>query len=353
LPIGLSFKLRGETIESMLPPVTGFCQRGIESLAVGKPMADALGIIERACSFAGQSYRLAACQAIEAATGGMPARRARLLRSVFAEVERLLARLWMLGMAARAAGLSAAFHEALEQRETLFDAVEQLTGERVYWAIAEPGSVRELREDVYEAVELALEQLNGAVATWRLATDARGPLGRASSGIGPLDRERVTTLRLGGLAAQAVGIVDDLRREQPYAGYADITFDWADGQSSAEVGDAAARLSAGVADMALSLRLIRTLLDALRGNGDEAGATAVVSGSGAQGEATAAVQGPHGPITCRAIIADGGRFSQVTLERPNAVATLAALPDALRGQPVMLAPLILASLDLCLECNDL
>jgi Ni,Fe-hydrogenase III large subunit len=354
LPIGLSFKLRGETIDSVLPPVTGLCQRGIESLAVGKPMAEALGIIERACSFAGQSYRLAACQSIEAVTGGTPARRARLLRSVFAEIERLLARLWMLGMAARAVGLSAAFHEALEQREMLFDAAEQLTGERVYWAVAEPGSVRALREDAFEVVELALDQLTGAVATWRLATDARGPLGRASAGVGRLDRERVPTLQLSSPSAHAAGITIDLRRDQPYAGYADITFDWANGQSGGGAGDAAARLAAGVADMALSLRLIRALLEALRSAGDEAGATTVVSGSGgAPGEATASVQGPHGPITCRATFADGGRFDQLTLDRPDATATLAALPDALRGQPIMLAPLILASLELCMECNDL
>lgn len=350
LPVGLSFKLRGERIESVLPPVTGFCRRGIEALAAGRPTADALGIVERACSSSGQSYRLAACQSIEVATGAAPARRARLLRSVFAEMERLLARLWLLGMAARAVGLGAAFHEALEQREALYDAAEQLTGERVYWAVAEPGSVRELREDIFEVMELALDQLSGAVATWRLATDARGPLGRATVGVGRLDRERVTALGLGGLAAQAVGIADDPRHDQPYAGYGDIAFDWLDGKSGSEAGDAAARLAAAVADMALSLRLIRALLDALRDAGDDAGATAVVSGSGG---AAATVLGPHGPITCRATFAEGGRFAQITLDRPTAAATLAAVPDALRGQPVALAPLILASLDLCLECNDL
>jgi Ni,Fe-hydrogenase III large subunit len=354
LPIGLSFKLRGETVERVQPPVTGFCRRGIEDLAAGKSVTEALAIVERACSFAGQSYRLAACQSIEAATGAKPTRRARLLRSVFAEVERLLARLWMLGLAARAVGMGAAFHEALEQRESLFDAAEQLTGERVYWAVAEPGGVRELRDDVFEALELPLDQLTGAVATWRLATDARGPLGRASAGVGRLDRARVTELGLSGLAAQGAGVMDDPRREQPYAGYADMTFDWADGQPGDAAGDAAARFIAGVADMALSLRLIRALLHALRDEGDDAGATAVVSGSiGASGVAKATVLGPHGPITCHASLAEGDRIASVTLERPYAAATLAALPEALRGQPVRLVPLILTSLDLCLECNDL
>jgi membrane-bound hydrogenase subunit alpha len=357
LPIGLSFKLRGETVDSVQSPVTGFGRRGIEGLAAGKPMMDALAIIERACSFAGQSYRLAACESIEAATGALPTRRARLLRSVFAEVERLLARLWMLGMAARAVGMGAAFHEALEQRETLFDAAEQLTGERVYWGIAEPGGVRELRDDVFEALELPLDQLTGAVATWRLATDARGPLGRASAGVGRLARARVTDLGLSGLAALGAGVVDDPRREKLYAGYSDVTFDWADGQTGDAAGDAASRFVAGVADMALSLRLARSLLNALRDEGDDAGATAVVSGSivsggGASGEG-ATVLGPHGPITCRASLAEGDRLATIALERPYVAATLAALPEALRGAPVRLAPLILTSLDLCLECTDL
>src|SRR5260221_2028327 len=352
-PIALRFKLRGEIIDHVEPPTMGFCRRGISELVVGKPLADALDLVERSCSFSAHSYRLAACRAIEAATDVAPSKQARLLRSLFAEIERILARLWTLGLAARAVALSAAFHDALEQRETLLELMEELTGERIFWALPQPGGVRQLEDETFVTLSAALDQLTAASATWRLATSTRGPLGRVGKGIGRLTPEQVAARELTGLAAYAVGVTEDTRRVA-YEGYGDIDFEWSSEEDIAVPtgGDVAARLAAASGDLATSVRLARALLDAAR----EADASALLGGaaataSGREGQAT--VEGPHGQLRAACTLADADHVEQLQVHAPGATALLDPFPHALRGQPAALAPLILASLDLCAECVDL
>ncbi|HLY30167.1 MAG TPA: nickel-dependent hydrogenase large subunit, partial [Ktedonobacterales bacterium] len=103
-------------------PITGFCRRGITTLCAGRAPADALAIIERSCSLAGGAHRLAYCLALESLTRSEAPENARIVRTLFVEVERILARLWTLGQTARAAEEYTPFQEALEQRELLLSA---------------------------------------------------------------------------------------------------------------------------------------------------------------------------------------------------------------------------------------
>jgi Ni,Fe-hydrogenase III large subunit len=344
--------LRGEKIVAVDPPASGFCRRGVEDLAAGKRIGEALQIVERSCSLAGHSHRTALCQAIEDATGAAPSARARLVRATFAETERALARLWTLGIAARAANLHAQFREAMEQREVLFDALAETTGERVFWGVAEPGGARTIEEAAdLAALRGAVERLAPAAETWRVAAGPRGPLGRAGSGVGRIDGERASALELKGVVARAAGIRRDLRRDAPYGAYADIAFDWGAGdEQTPDSGDAAARMAVVAADLATSLRLARTLLDAVRGADD----TSLVDGGKSAGgrEGRAAVEGPHGEVRITATLAPDQTLARLRIQTP-AAAVLGALPEILAGQSLELVPLVVASLDLCMECADL
>lgn len=353
-PIALTFKLRGEKIVAIELPQTGYCRRGVEAHAAAKPASQALEIVERSCSFSGHSHRLATCMAIESATGAAPSLRARLVRALFAEVERMLARLWTLGMSARAANLQGPLREALEQRELLFDATAEVTGERVFWAIPEPGGVRQLQEHPgLEPLRAVVEQLGPGIEAWRAATSPRGSLGRAGAGVARISRERAEELGLTGVAARGCGVARDLRRDAPYAGYADVAFEWAATDDTVpNTGDAAARLAAAAADLATSRDLALDLLAGLPRADD----TSLVDGrakSGGQRKGQGTVEGPHGPVEALITLAPDGTVDRFSLRLPGPAALVAALPEILDGQLVGLAPLALASLDLCLECADL
>jgi Ni,Fe-hydrogenase III large subunit len=349
-PVGLTLRLRGERIAGVEPPATGYCHRGIVELAQGKPLDDALGVVERACSRAHESHRLAFCQAVEDASGVAVPEPARLTRTLFAEIERILARLWTLAVVARAANADAPFAQALDLRENLTTTLAKVTGERVYWAVAVPGGVRGDLD--LEPLGAALDALDAETPGLRAQVGPSGPLGRATKGIGVISAARAEALGLTGLAARGSRTVEDLRATRPYAGYADSDVALPEPPGNPG-GDVAARLVCTVDDIAASLSIAQACLDKLtNGEGASAPTTPKTPKLAAGREGRTIVEGPHGPV--EAVVALGGAntVARLRLVTPGA-AVLAALPETLEGGLVAQAPVIVASLDLCAECLDL
>lgn len=303
--------------------------------------------MERSCALAGAANRLAAVKAIETVAKQTPSQTAQLARVLFAETERLLARLWYLGVCARAAALPGLSVQALDERETVFAALDKATGARVFWSIAEPGGIR-TDVEVHE-LATALKQIEGGVAGWRSAVARQGALGRAGAGVGTISAERAEALRLTGIAAAGSRALADLRREQSAAGYSDLESEitWPE-QPDQPAGDVAARLSYAVEDLATSAAIAQA---ALAGLDDAVDAEPAPQLKGAAGEGTARVEGPHGPVAVTVALADAEHVARLRLEPPGAT-LIPALPEILEGGQLAQASLILASLDLCLECLD-
>ena len=328
----------------------GFARRDVAELAGNRPLEEALAIVERTCSLAHEAHRLALCMAVESVTGAKPTPAAEQTRLVFAECERILARLWALAQVSRAAGLPIPFGDALEQRETLFDALQTATGRRHYWAVTVPGGVREGID--LAPLGAAIEEIEAALPLWRKQVAPNGPLGVAGKGAGVITAERAKTLGLTGIAAAGSYEAEDLRRVRPYGAYAGMSAQL-EGGSRSHGGDAAARLVCIVEDLAVSLALVREARAAL--DGATPGAPGEASGTRPVEGAVVSdmVEGPHGPIEVAATLSGNGEaLSQLRLLAPGTEALVAALPEVLEGCRLSQAAVIVASLDLCVECLD-
>ncbi len=357
LPLGLTLRLRGETVASVEPVRSGFARRDVAELAAGRPLDEALAIVERTCSLSHEAHRLALCMAVESATGARPTQAAERTRLVFAECERILARLWTLAQVSHAAGLPEPFGDALDQRETLFVALASVTGQRHYWGVAVPGGVREGLNPA--PLSAGVAEVEEALPAWRRQVAPNGPLAIAGKGAGTLAVARAKELGLTGVAAAGSYDAEDLRRARPYGAYTELGTQL-EGAPRVRSGDAAARLVCIVEDLAVSLGLVRETIAALEGattsapaeaSGWRAAAGAVVSG---------AVEGPHGPIEVAATLAGdgdgdvsgGSALAQMRLTAPGVEPLVAVLPELLEGCHLPQAAVILASLDLCVECLD-
>jgi Ni,Fe-hydrogenase III large subunit len=347
-PLGLTFKLRGERIVGVEPPVSGYCRRGIESLVVGQAADQALRIVERACGWSGHSYRTALAQALEGAAGKAPSPRAQIVRAVFAETERILARLWLLAQVARAGNVHSALRDALEARERLYDALTETTGERHFWAVAELGGVRELDEPDLGPLTSALDQLDATLESWKIATSPRGVLGRLGADLGSLTEQQAREQHVSSVAARAAGVASDLRRDAPSGGYAIANLDWPDAEAGERKGDVAARCAVAAEDLATSVHVAGALLRALP---DANTAPDAKSARAAAKSGSVRLEAPHGVVEVSASTAADGRIASFHLDAPGRD-SLAVLPIVLEGQPVTASVLILASLDLCVECLD-
>jgi Ni,Fe-hydrogenase III large subunit len=344
-PLPLTLILHGDRIEDVELGDLAALSRGIVALAEGQQADEALALLEHSCANAGQAHRLALALALEAATNTPTSKQARLTRVLFAEIERILARLWTLGLSARVAGYPAFWRAALDQREELFAAAQAATGERVHWGVATVGGIR----DSFTLTSLAdaLTAFAPACEEWRRVTIARGPLGATAAGLGVISEEQAQGLS--GLAGRAAGNRQDVRESAAYDGYVDLAHAWP--SSTYKTGDAAARLLCAAEDLTSSVAVAQACLAELEKNTDDASGQDSRSAETA-GTGQATVEGPHGAITVRATSDQQGAVERLECETPGA-ALYALLPRILHGHNATQAPLILASLDLCAECLTL
>jgi Ni,Fe-hydrogenase III large subunit len=344
-PLPVTLVLHGDRIDDVELGDLAALSRGIVALAEEQPVDDALTLIEHSCANSGQAQRLALALALEVATSTSTSKQGRLTRVLFAEIERILARLWTLGLSARAAGYPSLWRAALDQREDLFAAAQAATGERVHWGVATVGGIRD--NFTLTGLADALTAFAPACEDWRRVTIARGPLGATVAGLGVISEEQAQGLS--GLAGRAAGNRQDVRESAAYDGYVDLAHTWP--SSTYKTGDAAARLLCAAEDLTTSVAVAQACLAELEKNSDD-GSDQGSGGVETSGTGQATVEGPHGAVTVRATRDQQGAVERLECETPGA-ALYALLPHILHGHNATQAPLILASLDLCAECLTL
>jgi Ni,Fe-hydrogenase III large subunit len=280
-------------------------------------------------------------------------------RVLFAEIERLLARLWTLALAARAASAVQLYEKALLQRESLFTALEDATGKRHYWGISVPGGTR--TDLTLEPLQEALERLLPEITAWRAAVAPTGSLGRTGNGIGIISDEQARAIGLEGVARSGSSEVSDLRATKPYAAYADyqaeLGKDTESDQASSDsaggkhAGDVTSRLNAVAADLLVSHAIAHKAVSKLQEEAGDSKPPVTVAVPLEDVSASSAVEGPHGPVSLGYTYTRAGVITELMLETP-AGRLVQALPHLLEGRLLPQVPLILASLDPCIECID-
>ncbi len=348
--------LRGESV-TRVDAEWGYAGRGTEDLLTRRSLDDALDTIEHVCSLGGHSHRLALCLALESFAKIAPPPRAAALRTIFSEVERVQARLWLLMQVARCGEFGALFTAAVEAREMLAEACENATGQRVFWGVPLPGGARDIVDPL--ALIAALGEMEPSIVAIERMTGERGPLARRTMRMGVVPIMTVREYDLTGLVARGAGSDEDVRIATPYDAYRGLDVEAL--QNNAVVhqctGDLASRLRLAIAEARLSIQLIASLLDDLP-DGQLAATFPAVLDAGAT---KARIESPHGreeialqigepggkPVDTRA----PGWLTKIEMRLPGDT-LITLVPELLVKQRLSDVPLILASLDLCLACVD-
>jgi Ni,Fe-hydrogenase III large subunit len=191
----------------------GYQHRGVERLFQGKSLEQALLLAERA---GGEpvAHALAFCQAVEAALGMEVPQRARWLRRVLLELERLFGHLGHLAGLFTDIGYAYAATQVGKVRALLQGQLERLTGHRYGRnALAVGGVNFDLEAQTQLEVRRALSEL-AAEAEAHLLAALRHPmvLDRFRY-VGPVSQTQAQLLGLVGPAARASGIGRDLRQD--------------------------------------------------------------------------------------------------------------------------------------------
>ncbi len=216
------FSVVGETIIDMKSRLY-FTHKGTEKLFEGREPAAGVELAERISGDTTVGHALAFCQALEAAAGTEVPARARYLRVVLLEMERLYNHVADFGMIANDTGYAVAHSHCFRIRERLLRLNRRLTGNRLLRGGIVPGGVgadlpagldlpaevQDAHRDFQEIVELTLENtlvMDRLEGTGRLTT-------RTARDHGVL-----------GYVARASGIDADVRRDRPFAAYDELEF---------------------------------------------------------------------------------------------------------------------------------
>jgi Ni,Fe-hydrogenase III large subunit len=239
-------------------PQLFFKHRGMEQRFEGRSLAHATALAERVSGVGSFAHALAFCQAVERAAGCDVPQRARMLRSLLAELERLYNHLHYLGHLAHTTTLKVGEAEGKLLEERLKQINGRLTGSRFLRSLLIPGG---LRRDIDPKPWLmdALRRVHREVVAYvEMLENSNSHLDRLIT-TGVLTHAVAFDQGATGPIQRASGFDRDLRRDHPYAAY---------GAFPVRIpvktdGDAHARAQVRMAEIDESAEVIGRIVDSL------------------------------------------------------------------------------------------
>jgi Ni,Fe-hydrogenase III large subunit/Ni,Fe-hydrogenase III component G len=249
------FSVEGETVVN-LETRLGFVHRGVEKLFETLPLARTWTLAERVSGDTSVGHVLAYCQALEALADCVVPPRARWLRVLLLELERLYNHVGDVGMIVNDTGFGFGHAHCFRLREELFRVNERLTGSRLLRGAVVPGGVAgsaaraPLDEVARDVRRLAAEFLDVAA----LCLDNTMVLERLQ-GTGRLNTRTAREMQVVGLVGRASGLAADARRDAPFAAYSELPVKVA----VQTAGDVWARTRVRIDEAAESARLVESV----------------------------------------------------------------------------------------------
>jgi Ni,Fe-hydrogenase III large subunit/Ni,Fe-hydrogenase III component G len=216
------FSVLGETVINLRTRLY-FTHKGTEKLFEGRAVDDGVELAERISGDTTAGHAVAYCQAVEAAAGVEVPERARLLRVVLLELERLYNHVGDVGSIVNDTGFAVGHAHCYRIREHLLRANKALTGSRLLrGAVAPGGLARDLQvpAEFVRNLAAALADFEEVVSICLKNTLLMDRL----EGTGVLDAERALDHGALGYVARASGRDLDARRDHPYAAYGGLEF---------------------------------------------------------------------------------------------------------------------------------
>jgi len=337
------FEVDGERVIDIKPRL-GYAHRGIEKATEARTLLQDIYLVERICGICNSAHTLCFCQAVEDIADIRVPDRARYLRVIAAELNRIHSHMLLLGSAGLELGLESLFMYVWRDRERVMDALERLTGNRVISALNTFGGTRrDLSPDVAKSILKDLSELRKRMSYYRKVFEEDPTLRLRTLGIGVLSRASSVRLSAVGPVARASGVEFDVRKDDPYAAYGEIPFEIV----TFKEGDVYSRLRARVEEVFESIGIVEYAIAHL-----PSGPYRVrVSRTQPPGEAVCRVEAPRGEDV-HYVKTNGTAYPERVKVRSPTLANIASLCTMLRGCFVADIPSILVSIDPCFSCTD-
>ncbi len=255
----LVLQLDGETIVRCTPYI-GYLHRGIEKLSEHRNYFQIMPLTDRLDYIASMANNIGYCIAVERLFGIEVSERAQFVRTIVAEMSRILSHLLWLATHALDIGAMTVFLYCFREREKLLDLLERLCGARLTVSYPRIGGVRndvstQWLEDLYNFTEefpMRIEQYETLIDKNRIWL-------RRTKGIGVISAEEAINWGLSGPTLRGSGVPYDVRKFMPYAAYDRVKWEVPTGKN----GDVYDRYRVRMEELRQSNSIIRQCIEKL------------------------------------------------------------------------------------------
>ncbi|MDA3940143.1 MAG: nickel-dependent hydrogenase large subunit [Spirochaetia bacterium] len=323
--------------------MVGYNHRGIEKLSESRTFDQATFVIERICGICSTSHPFAYTRAVEDIIGLEVPERAKYIRTIVAEIERIHSHLLWMGLAGHFLGYNTVYMWVWKLREEILDVLEALTGNRNNYAMFKPGGVR--RDINPDDISFVLKKIDGILPTIEMLKKAilDDPVLHARlKGIGTFTREEAIDYCALGPTSRASGVARDVRKDTAYGAYDRIDWD----MIVTENGDVFDKAVIRILETYESVKIVKTCLQNLPGGEIDLNITSIPPGEG-----IGAHEAPRGE-TFHYVRSDGTNRPVRHKVRAPTFMNLPTLKATVPGCTISDATIILAAIDPCYCCTE-
>lgn len=340
-PIHLDLVIEDEKIVKVVPNI-GFIHRGLEALASKKDFNQMTYVAERTCGICSFQHGMGYVMAVESIMGVEIPDRARYLRTIWAEMNRIHSHLLWLGLLADAFGHENLFYQAWRVREKILDMVELTTGGRLIASVNKVGGV--LKDITPEMQQQILKNIGEIEAELKVLAETflhDYSVETRLHGVGVLTKEQAHALGCAGPFARASGINAD-QRMRGYAAYGDLDLEPIISNDC----DSYARCEVRIKEVFQSIDLIRQAFAKI----PEGDLSVPVKGN-PKGESFIRLEQPRGEAVYY-VRANGSPFLDRMRIRTPTFANIPGLCKMLENAELSDVGILVVTIDPCISCTE-
>lgn len=341
-PEYLKVSVDGETIVDVEINL-GYIHRGIERLMQDKNYIQNIFLAERICGICSGAQTVAYSQTVENMLGIEVPERAKYIRTIILELERIHSHLLWAGVAGYEIGIDTIFMSAWKDREYVMDLLENISGNRVNYGMSTIGGVRrDIPKDLVGKMEKVMDVVGKRADYYVNVFLTDKVILARTRGIGRLKKSEAEKYSPVGPTARASGIDFDIRKDE-YAAYGDV--EWT--TITAKEGDVQAKVVVRLTELRESASIVKQALKKMPDGELKVKSAMIVH----ENETVSRVEAPRGELFYYMRSNGTDKPERVRIRTPT-YSNILTLKPSLKGQQLADLPIIVAAIDPCFSCAD-
>ncbi len=319
----------------------GYIFRMIEKMAESRPYDTFQPLADRLCYVSAMSWEATYGMAIEKLMGVEVSERAKYMRVIMLEFQRIASHLTWLAAYSGDLGVITMLVIPYREREYVLDLLEHVTGSRMMYNYFRVGGLKhDFPKGFVNDARKLTHYLDDRIKEYKAILEDSKVFMMRGQNVGVLSKENALNLGATGPILRASGVQGDIRKIEPYLVYPDLDFDVPVRTS----GDCLARFQIRIEEIRQSTHIIRQALDSLPPEGD---VTQKVPRRLPKGEVYFRTEDPRGEAGYY-IIGNENRVPYRVKIKSPAYSNLCLTSHLINGGKIADIPPIVASADLCM-----